>query len=212
MTLYMVFVMASALAPNIAAQLVFRFLAGFFGATPLVCAGGSLSDVWSPLERVYTFPVFANAGFLGPVLGPVVGGYAASSKVLDNWRWVCSSTQGKWIEAYCLTGRLDHSDLVWCHLCGRRPIPPRDLSANATEMEGRSPTTSDWRRSIQSRVRSAHGAIYEATENSTLSAIPPHSYRAYYWTLCALLDCHIHHPLHFLGRVRGPCFRAADAC
>nr|POE79843.1 putative efflux pump kojt [Quercus suber] len=61
--LYMIFIMASGLAPNIGAQLAFRFLAGFFGSTPLTCAGGSISDLWNPLERVYTFPIFANAAF-----------------------------------------------------------------------------------------------------------------------------------------------------
>lgn len=69
MFLFMIFVMASALAPNLGAQLVFRFLAGFFGSTPLTCAGGSLSDIWNPRERTTAFPVFANAAFLGPILG-----------------------------------------------------------------------------------------------------------------------------------------------
>lgn len=63
LAVYMVWIMASALAPNLGAQLVFRFLAGLFGATPLTCAGGSISDLWSPLERVWAFPVFANAAF-----------------------------------------------------------------------------------------------------------------------------------------------------
>jgi MFS family permease len=86
MVLYMIFIMASALSPNIGAQLTFRFLGGVFAATPLTCAGGSLSDLWSPLERTYTFPIFANAAFMGPVFGPVVGGYiGASSRV--SWRW-----------------------------------------------------------------------------------------------------------------------------
>jgi len=66
--IYMIFIMASALAPNIAAQLVFRFLAGFFGSTPLTCAGGSIADMWTPMERVYAFPIFANAAFSGPLL------------------------------------------------------------------------------------------------------------------------------------------------
>ncbi|KAI9706157.1 MAG: hypothetical protein M1820_004918 [Bogoriella megaspora] len=84
--LYMIFIMASGLAPNIGAQLAFRFLAGFFGSTPLTCAGGSISDLWNPLERVYAFPIFANAAFTGPVLGPVIGGFIAQSSLV-SWRW-----------------------------------------------------------------------------------------------------------------------------
>ncbi|KAL8671960.1 MAG: hypothetical protein Q9168_003556 [Polycauliona sp. 1 TL-2023] len=86
LSLYMVFIMASALAPNIGAQLVFRFIAGFFGSTPLTCAGGSISDLWSPMERVYAFPVFANAAFMGPIFGPVVGGFIGQSSLV-SWRW-----------------------------------------------------------------------------------------------------------------------------
>lgn len=85
LALYMIFVMASALSPNIGAQLAFRFIAGVFGSTPLTCAGGSISDLWNPLERVFAFPIFANAAFTGPLLGPIIGGYIA--EYLD-WRWV----------------------------------------------------------------------------------------------------------------------------
>ena len=86
LSLYMIFIMASALAPNIGAQLAFRFIAGFFGSTPLTCAGGSISDLWSPMERVYMFPVFANAAFMGPIFGPVVGGFIGESSLV-SWRW-----------------------------------------------------------------------------------------------------------------------------
>lgn len=86
MVIYMIWIMASGLAPNLGAQLVFRFLAGFFGSTPLTCAGGSISDLWSPMERGYIFPVFAVAAFMGPVFGPVVGGFLAQSNL--SWRWV----------------------------------------------------------------------------------------------------------------------------
>lgn len=86
--LYMIFIMASGLAPNIGAQLAFRFLAGFFGSTPLTCAGGSLSDIWNPRERTWAFPVFANAAFLGPILGPVLGGFIVEpGSALHSWRW-----------------------------------------------------------------------------------------------------------------------------
>ncbi|KAJ4336123.1 hypothetical protein N0V95_008702 [Ascochyta clinopodiicola] len=87
LTTYMIFIMASGLAKNIQQQLVFRFLAGFFGSTPLTCAGGSISDLWTPMERVFAFPMFANAAFLGPVMGPVMGGFIAQSTVV-SWRWV----------------------------------------------------------------------------------------------------------------------------
>lgn len=85
--LYMIFIMASGLAPNIGAQLVFRFIAGCFASTPLTCAGGSISDLWNPRERTYAFPIFANAAFMGPILGPVAGGFIGESKLV-SWRWV----------------------------------------------------------------------------------------------------------------------------
>ncbi|KAK5134701.1 hypothetical protein LTR08_006216 [Meristemomyces frigidus] len=84
LVIYMIFVMASALAPNIGAQLAFRFIAGCFASTPLTCAGGSISDLWDPMERVFAFPIFANAAFMGPLLGPVIGGFIVQ---YTNWRW-----------------------------------------------------------------------------------------------------------------------------
>lgn len=86
LVLYMIFIMAAGLAPNLGAWLAFRFIAGVFGATPLVCAGGSLSDLWRPMERTWSFPIFANASFTGPLLGPVIGGWIAQSPLI-SWRW-----------------------------------------------------------------------------------------------------------------------------
>lgn len=80
----MIFIMASALAPNIGAQFAFRFLAGFFGATPLTCSGGSVSDMWPSLEKTYAFPIFAISGLSGPLLGPVMASYVIN---LGSWRW-----------------------------------------------------------------------------------------------------------------------------
>ncbi|KAL4968078.1 MFS transporter [Aspergillus stella-maris] len=79
-------ILGAALAPNIGAQFVFRFLAGLCGAAPLTVAGGSVSDVWSTLEKTFGFPVFAIPGFGGPILGPVVGAYIGQSPAI-SWRW-----------------------------------------------------------------------------------------------------------------------------
>ena len=84
--MFMIFIMASGLAPNIGAQIAFRFLAGFFGAAPLTCAGGSISDMWDSIERSYGFPIYAIPAFSGPVLGPVIGSYIGNGRI-GSWRW-----------------------------------------------------------------------------------------------------------------------------
>ncbi|KAF2801608.1 major facilitator superfamily transporter [Mytilinidion resinicola] len=85
LVLFSIFIMASGLAPNIGAQITFRFLAGFFGSPPLTCAGGTVSDLWNPLEKTYAFPLFAISGFGGPTLGPVIGSYMGTGA--PSWRW-----------------------------------------------------------------------------------------------------------------------------
>lgn len=75
MVVYMIFIMATALAPNFGGALVFRWLAGFFGSAPLTVAGGTIADIWQPLEAAWSFPVLALLAFGGPLLGPVIGSY-----------------------------------------------------------------------------------------------------------------------------------------
>lgn len=75
------------LAPNIGAQIAFRFLAGLFASAPLTVAGGSIADMFSIKERTWVFPAFALIAFGGPVLGPVIAAYIGKTGVL-SWRWV----------------------------------------------------------------------------------------------------------------------------
>ncbi|KAK1140904.1 hypothetical protein N8T08_009777 [Aspergillus melleus] len=79
-------ILGAALAPNFGAQIVFRFLAGITGSAPLTVAGGSISDIWSTLEKTFGFPTFAIPAFGGPILGPVVGAYIGYSPHI-SWRW-----------------------------------------------------------------------------------------------------------------------------
>ncbi|KAJ5744188.1 Major facilitator superfamily domain general substrate transporter [Penicillium manginii] len=75
MLLFLIFVMASALAPNLHSHLIFRFFAGFFGSTPLSCAGGTVADLWDPAQKAYAFPAYAIPAFSGPMIGQIIGSY-----------------------------------------------------------------------------------------------------------------------------------------
>lgn len=63
--IYLIWVMASALSPNFAAQIVFRFFAGFFAAASMSIYGGSLADMFDVNDRAVVWPIFA----LSPLLG-----------------------------------------------------------------------------------------------------------------------------------------------
>lgn len=78
--------MACGLGPNIGSAIAFRFLAGFFGCPPLTCAGGTIADLWNPLEKTIFFPVYAIVSFGGPILSPVIASYMGQTGVL-SWRW-----------------------------------------------------------------------------------------------------------------------------
>ena len=75
----------TAASQNVGTVLVFRFLAGFFGSSPLANAGGTISDVLDANQRGLGMALFAAAPFLGPSLGPITGGFLGESA---GWRWV----------------------------------------------------------------------------------------------------------------------------
>ncbi|CAD0113425.1 unnamed protein product [Aureobasidium uvarum] len=85
MCIYMLFLLGCALAPNFGGHIVLRFFAGLFGSTPLTVAGGTIADLWNPLEKTFSFPVYAFIGFSGPLFGPVIGSYIGPSGM--SWRW-----------------------------------------------------------------------------------------------------------------------------
>ncbi|KAJ7585357.1 MFS polyamine transporter [Mycena floridula] len=78
--------LGQALAKNIETLLVTRFLAGFFAVSPLIVSGGIIADMLGPVRRGYAMSIFSASVFLGPVLGPVVGGAIADSSL--SWEWV----------------------------------------------------------------------------------------------------------------------------
>lgn len=52
----------------------------------LTNAGGALSDFWVPRERGLATALYATGTYLGPVIGPLVGGLCAEDPKL-GWRF-----------------------------------------------------------------------------------------------------------------------------
>ena len=70
---------------NIQTLVILRFFAGAFGSSPLTNAGGVIADMFSASQRGLAMSVFAAAPFMGPTLGPIVGGFLGET---NGWRWV----------------------------------------------------------------------------------------------------------------------------
>jgi DHA1 family multidrug resistance protein-like MFS transporter len=79
------FEIGCALSPSLPALIILRLFAGFFSAAPLSNAGGSLNDIGNPVFRTLGLPLFTTTGFVGPILGPIIGSYIAQSGL--GWRW-----------------------------------------------------------------------------------------------------------------------------
>ncbi len=62
-----------------------RFIGGLAGCAPLTIVGGALADIWDPVERGVAVSIFSAATFIGPVAGPIVGGFVTQSYL--GWRW-----------------------------------------------------------------------------------------------------------------------------
>ncbi|GAA5826382.1 hypothetical protein JCM11251_002343 [Rhodosporidiobolus azoricus] len=69
---------------NLTCVLIFRFLTGFFGSPALATGGASMGDIYSPTKLPYAMAVWSVGAVCGPILGPVVGGFAAQHK---GWKW-----------------------------------------------------------------------------------------------------------------------------
>lgn len=84
-TLLTAFNAGAAGAKNIQTLIILRFLAGSFGSSPFGNAGGVIADMFPAANRGIAISLFSSAPFLGPCLGPVVGGFLGAGA---GWRWV----------------------------------------------------------------------------------------------------------------------------
>ena len=82
------FVVASVLcglAQSLGEIVGFRLLQGFFGAALVPLSQAILLDIYTPEERGSAMALFGVSVMVGPVLGPVIGGYLTDHA---SWRWV----------------------------------------------------------------------------------------------------------------------------
>jgi MFS transporter, DHA2 family, multidrug resistance protein len=82
------FVIASILcgiAQSLVQIVAFRLLQGFFGAALVPLGQSVLLDIYTVEERGSAMAVFGVSVMVGPVLGPVIGGWLTDHY---SWRWV----------------------------------------------------------------------------------------------------------------------------
>lgn len=82
------FVVASVLcglAQSITQIVAFRLLQGFFGAALVPLSQSILLDIYSAEERGSAMAMFGVSVMVGPILGPVIGGWLTENL---SWRWV----------------------------------------------------------------------------------------------------------------------------
>ena len=84
LAVFVILQVPTALATNFAMLLCFRFLTGFIGSPVLATGGASIGDMFAPNKRAYGIAIWGIAAICGPVLGPLVGGFAAQA---EGWTW-----------------------------------------------------------------------------------------------------------------------------
>lgn len=80
-----VFIIPCAVADNTATLMVCRAIDGIAFSAPMTLVGGTLADLWKNEERGVPMAAFSAAPFIGPAIGPLVGGFLSDAK---GWRWL----------------------------------------------------------------------------------------------------------------------------
>lgn len=84
--LFVVFGVAAAVSQSLGQLVGFRLLQGVAAAAPPAIGGGVIGDMFVPCERGRATALYGFGLLLGPIVGPIAGGYIAQNL---GWRWVC---------------------------------------------------------------------------------------------------------------------------
>ncbi|KAF4964023.1 hypothetical protein FSARC_8021 [Fusarium sarcochroum] len=133
---FIIFQLPVGFAPNIACFLVFRWVTGFCGSPCLATGGGTINDIYPPTKVPYLLCIWASAGVMGPVFGPIIGGYLAPAM---GWRWTI------WVFTFLCTLVLmtmfflfpetNAANILYCRAKRLRKATGNDLLRSQTEVD-----------------------------------------------------------------------------
>ncbi|OQE43711.1 hypothetical protein PENCOP_c003G03827 [Penicillium coprophilum] len=83
-SLFLVWLIPSAVAKNTQTMLISRFFNGLSGSAFLSVAGGTVGDMFDRHELAFPMMLYTASPFVGPEVGPLVGGFI---NTFTTWRW-----------------------------------------------------------------------------------------------------------------------------
>jgi MFS transporter, DHA1 family, multidrug resistance protein len=126
LAVFVLFQIPTALATNFGMLLAFRFLTGFFGSPVLATGGATIGDMFGPRRRAYPMAIWGIAAVCGPVLGPLVGGFAAEAR---GWTWTIWELM--WLSGFSLVFQfLFLPETSSTNILYRRTVRLRKLTGN----------------------------------------------------------------------------------
>ncbi len=126
---FSIFNVAVAVAKDLQTVMLCRFWTGIFGSCPLSVVAAVFADMFNNQQRGPAIVVFSSCVFMGPMLGPFIGGFIILNPSL-GWRWTSYLT--------CIMGFLAFGLNV---LFLKESYPPVVLVGKAAELRRR---TKNW--------------------------------------------------------------------
>ncbi|KAM3083071.1 hypothetical protein ACMFMF_002721 [Clarireedia jacksonii] len=83
--LFLAFTIGCAVSQNESMLLAFRFLSGFTGVATISIGSGTIADIMPREKRGKAVSIWSVGTVLGPMIGPIIGGYVTE---IAGWRWM----------------------------------------------------------------------------------------------------------------------------
>ncbi|RYP07237.1 hypothetical protein DL765_009227 [Monosporascus sp. GIB2] len=135
--IFLLFTTGAGLARNIQTLIVCRFLSATFGAPALAVGAGTVADIWDMEHGGGLATVLITCTFfLGPSLGPLIGGYTMETRGDWHWlMWVLLLIAGP-IGLLVLPSRETSKKIILARRAKQRglPGPPKPPAAAALKM------------------------------------------------------------------------------